>query len=93
VEFLVVTLAVAVTGLTIAAATLVVQRGAARKMTELDARLTIEEAGSGKCGACDGNGFRWEVTGRFGAGGARPCWRCHGTGEPPSDGDRARFMP
>lgn len=77
--------------LLVAGVTFLVQRGAAAKMTTLDAELLAVEASSGRCEACAGDGFRVEPSRRGPV--ARTCWRCDGSGLPPTQEDRARFMP
>jgi hypothetical protein len=65
-------------------------RGAASDMVAMNTRLAVREHVTGRCGACEGEGWRW-APGR----GSRSmtCWRCGGTGAPPTDVDRTRFMP
>src|SRR4051794_41880911 len=67
--------AVVVASTAIALATWLAQRRRATRMVELDRALTRDEAVSGRCGACDGRGYRWTGTS---LGRARPCWRCGG---------------
>ena len=86
--------AVAVVTVAVAFGTLAVQRRNATRTIELDRELAMDEAVSGKCAACAGQGYRWTATGGVSAGGgAQTCWRCGGSGLPPTPEDRARFMP
>src|SRR4051812_20576052 len=63
---LVVLVVAAVVSVLIAVATFLAQRRAAARMVDLDSRLTITEADTGRCGACDGQGYRWEPSGGAG---------------------------
>lgn len=54
-----------------------------RRAVAQDQRLAIMEYVSERCEACEGSRL-------IGDG---PCWRCDGTGRPPTDADRLRYLP
>lgn len=71
----------------------VAQVRAARQRILQDAELAERESRTHVCMACEGSGYRWEALAARGTGRPVACWRCGGTGAPPSEEDRARFMP
>src|SRR3954466_14079414 len=74
----------AMVAVTVAVATRAAQRKTAARMVRLDEELTVKEAETGKCGACVGEGYLFQPLGGVGGYNRRPCWRCDGTGRPPT---------
>ena len=66
--------------------TFLLTRRAAADARAVDRRLRPQEATTGRCGACDGRGWRKEtVTLRGGVERrTKTRWRCDGSGQPPS---------
>jgi hypothetical protein len=54
----------------------------ARRAVAQDQRLATMEYVSERCEACEGSRLLGDV----------PCWRCDGTGRPPTDADRVRYL-
>ena len=84
-EVVVVLATVGAVGLLAVGVTFMLQRRNAHSMVRLDKGLTEKERLSG-CGACDGSGFRWTALSPRGGGEPGACWRCQGSGEPPTSG-------
>jgi hypothetical protein len=76
----------AILSLLLAGGTFLLARRAGRQLLTLEPGWQAEEARTGRCAACGGLGTRAEVHAARASATERlhTCFRCHGTGSPPT---------